>query len=162
MTSLASGSGLSPFLRAFLALVLRVGLGLGLLNMGLFGYMIQKTGRIPRFAPGARMPPSWAPLMYHQSLPQLQIVLGVAILLGFLTIYASVLTALVQLIEPLLQLITLVGMGVPGNQAWATSYAMYSGSSSLLMAVAVAWLAADGLNPLSIDSLVFRAPGQPK
>lgn len=168
-------AGPSPALRSAIAFVLRVSLGLGLLNVGLLTYMANRTGAIPGMRGMGGMPatpvvPGNLGMMdVSQVVPYLQIAIGLALVLGFFTTYAAVAAGLVSLLDPAAMTVSLLASGMPvrGPSMFGMNYFGTWGAEStrLLLVAAVAWMAASGHNPLSIDTLVFgrgaasRPPG---
>src|SRR5438270_9364572 len=102
----------NPRFLYFLAFILRVGLGLSLLNHGLLGYVFQSqmgggVGANPytqMYAQVLGIIPGTEAL--HQALPYAQIAVGLALILGFMTTPAAVAAATLILFTPLMQTIS--------------------------------------------------------
>jgi uncharacterized membrane protein YphA (DoxX/SURF4 family) len=131
--------------RSLAVLLLRCGLGVNLLNSGLIGYMIMRNG-----APGSTT----------YLVPYVQIFLGIALILGLFTTVAAVGAGLLMIVQPLIQTITMLSGGFPGNpfgrgpaafQWFAESMTL----GNLLVATAVLWLSARARNPWSLDNVIF-------
>jgi hypothetical protein len=148
-----------------IALLLRVSLGLGLLNLGLVGYLSSRFGGgVGRGMGGMRgfggIPgmASAAPLEALQFVPIVQIAVGLALVFGFFTTYAALAAGLVAILEPAMTTIMILGSGtMAGPQGM---FNLYFGSAwgvdsvRLLLIAAIAWLSSSGINPFSIDALV--------
>jgi hypothetical protein len=169
-----NGPSPAPFARpgptpwGFIAFLFRGTLGLGLLNAGLFSYQALKVGAAPWNVlgrnPYMRMTTYGGAAMYYHSLPYVQIVLGLALVLGFMTTYAAVGTGLVLLFDSMIQSVMLVAVGLPGNQGMmgglAANNVLMSGlATAVLLTAGLIWLSASGCNPWSLDALVFGRGG---
>jgi uncharacterized membrane protein YphA (DoxX/SURF4 family) len=157
----------SPRFLYFLAFILRVGLGLSLLNHGLLGYIFQSqmgggVGGNPytqAYAQMLNIGPGTEP--FHQVLPYAQIAVGMALILGFMTTPAAVAAGIVILLTPLMQTIALLLNGAMVNRNMMMGMSMQSvmtsgEMSSLLLAAIVVWLSPVRTNPWSLDGLMFR------
>src|SRR6478609_643038 len=89
-----------PRVRALVALMLRVGLGLSLLNRGMTRYMIQKRNTSNGSPFGSTMFAPDLSLFYHY-LATAEMAIALALILGFFTAAAAVLTAMVTLLTPM-------------------------------------------------------------
>src|SRR3954447_2205803 len=100
-------------IRVMVALLLRFGIGISLLNTGLIGYM---NVRVP--GAGMSMPVPSAgftgldPLM--SAIPYLAIGLGLALILGFLTTPTSVAAGFFGLLMPLMTTVAIISNGAGG------------------------------------------------
>src|SRR5262245_30067472 len=86
-----------PRVRSLVALILRTGLGLQLLNSGLTGFLYVNMGRNLRPGMGGafeRFGISPGSEEMFRAVPYVQIVIGLALLLGFMTTLAATLAAL--------------------------------------------------------------------
>src|SRR4051794_3494630 len=93
-------AGPSPWVRWMVAVLLRVGLGVTLLNGGLLGYLTTKRG-------GTAYGVAWSTLLGPAAVagvlendllvPFVQIAVGLALILGFFTLAAAVLAGLLIL-----------------------------------------------------------------
>ena len=160
-----------------ISLMFRMALALSLLNTGLTTYLFQKSGMMT----GRGMPYSYNPMAalmgasmggglpgaesYMQILGPLQIVIGVALALGFLTTWTATIAGFLMLLLPMAQTVLLIATGLPSDpnsmamMAIASSGNAINGVSAanLCMAAVVIWLAAAGRNPLSLDALLFKS-----
>ena len=159
-----------------IALMFRMGLAVSLLNTGLTTYLFQKSGMMMRRG----MPYNYNPIAammgtgmggglpgaesYLQALAPLQIVIGVALAIGFLTTWTATIAGFLMLLLPMAQTVLLVATGLPSDpnmmmMAFASSGNAINGvnPASLCMAAVVIWLAATGKNPLSLDGLLFKS-----
>jgi uncharacterized membrane protein YphA (DoxX/SURF4 family) len=149
--------------RALVALLLRVGLGLTLLKRGVVEYLSLSSSISPgMFA--TRMPIPIDMELYFRYLAYVEMALGLALSLGFFTTGATVLAACLQLITPLVQ--TVVTMSTQFVQARGMNVSavlgLYegSGASNLLLVAAVLWFSPVASNPFSLDRLIF-VPREP-
>ena len=154
-----------------IALMFRMALALSLLNTGLLRYTIQKTGlpsQMSRYFPGMIMNPMGmgdgqipGAEEYMQFLAPIQIMIGVAIALGFFTATFATAAGFMTLIPAMAQNVLLLVSGLPSDpnalivMAMGTSHEVNLGN--LLLAAAVMYLAANGKNPLSIDAMLFKS-----
>jgi hypothetical protein len=145
------------------AVLLRLGLGVSLLNGGLLGYQAAQRGGVSTASSLASTtllgPAAVAGVLENDLLmPICQIALGLALILGFFTVAASVLAGLVVLAGPIFQFLAILSSNATNNsneqlamQALATS-----GSINLLLLVAlVLWLTPPTGTPWSLDYLIF-------
>jgi uncharacterized membrane protein YphA (DoxX/SURF4 family) len=155
-------------IRVLVALLLRFGIGISLLNIGLMGYM---NVRVPGAGMGLSIPgggfPGLDPLM--SAIPYLAIGLGLALILGFLTTPTSVAAAFFGLLTPLMTTVAIIsngmagvgGMGTPGRfggdpfQFMTMLLGMSSYLPSLIPQIALIWLSPLENHPYSIDALIF-------
>jgi hypothetical protein len=141
-----TGSDDRPWIRLLVVLLLRVGLGINLLNAGLLAY--------------TRMRPGTLGASYAFLLPYFQISAGLALLLGIYTTTAAILAGILVLIPPLLQTIALLSGGYPpfARAPLAAQALVESGmASNLLLVTAVLWFSETGRNAWSLDGLLFGA-----
>ena len=131
----------------FLALFLRVGLGLGLLNSGLVGFHIQQAGGGSPFLQMFGAIPGGDPIF--QFIPYLQMIVGLALVLGFFTTVAAVAAAVLSLIQPFSQTVGLLAGGMVAmrqgpfrfDPSMASLFSI-GGTSTLLLNAVVLWLSA--------------------
>ncbi len=159
------------------SLMFRMALAISLINTGLTTYLFQKSGMMT----GRGMPFSYNPMAammgasmggglagaesYMQVLAPLQVVIGVALAIGFLTTWTATIAGFLMLSLPLAQTVLLIATGLPSDpnsmafMAIASSGNAISGvnTATLCMAAVVIWLAAAGKNPLSLDGLLFKS-----
>ena len=149
-------------IRCWVALLLRVGIGLSLLSMGLASYFGMQGGRA-----GGNMwgqGPSMSMLdPFLSGLPYLAIGLGLALILGFLTTAAAIGAGFFSLILPLFAVIQIIGSGGygginPGGR-WGNDqfFSMMLSMSlpNLLPHAAMIWLSPLENHPYSVDALIF-------
>jgi len=159
-------------IRRWAAFLLRMGIGLGLFNTGLAGYMAVAVPRgmgpgMPTLGPG--MPTFGGFLPIFGPMPYIEIALGMALILGFLTTASSIAAGLQLLLMPCMLTIQLAtsgasspGMMMPGR-GWGIPNAgmlmmMEAGMLSLpglLTHAALIWLSPLANHPYSIDALIF-------
>jgi uncharacterized membrane protein YphA (DoxX/SURF4 family) len=156
-------------IRVLVALLLRFGIGISLLNIGLMGYM---NVRVPGGGVGMAVPSAGFtgldPLM--AAIPYLAIGLGLALILGFLTTPTSVAAGFFGLLTPLMTTVSIVSNGMAGMGAaggWPGRFGgdpfgymtMVMGMSmylpSLIPQIALIWLSPLENHPYSIDALIF-------
>ena len=158
-----------------IALMFRMALSLNLIIQGLTTYLFQKSGMMS--SPGT--PYNYNPMAasmganmgggvpgvesYLQFLAPVQVVLGVALALGFLTTWTATIAGFLMLLHPTTQAVILIATGVPSDpntiamMAQASSGGAINDAASLCVAAVVIWLAAAGKNPLSLDGLLFKS-----
>jgi uncharacterized membrane protein YphA (DoxX/SURF4 family) len=146
-----------PRIRHLIVLLLRSGLGMSLLNSGLFGYLGMGRGGVALVG-GLRMPVTPDPAF--AILPVVEIGLGMALLLGLFTTTAALVAGFLFLLAPLLQLILVLGSGFQGNPNSVAFLSLQDilaagTTSNLLLVAAIMWLSPVGTNPWSLDSLLF-------
>ncbi len=152
-----------PWVRAMVAVLLRIGLGVSLLNGGLLGYL-----RAQREAGGSASSLAWTTLLGPAAVagllendllvPIVQIALGLALVLGFFTQVCTVLAGFLILSGPIFQVIALLSSASPisGNEQLAVQTLVSAGSMNLLLLVAVVlWLTPATGTPWSLDYLIF-------
>jgi uncharacterized membrane protein YphA (DoxX/SURF4 family) len=152
-----------PRVRSLIALILRLGLGLQVLNAGLTGYLHMTMPMGPgRFGNSSFIRLGVYPGSegIYQFVPYAQIVVGLALMLGFLTAAAAAAAGAVILFPSLAQafILTTSGMNIdpfmPQNAA--TQIALNSaGATNLLLVAAVLWFSTVGGNAWSLDGLMF-------
>src|SRR3954453_22999699 len=140
-------TGPRPWVRRVVALILRVGLGVCLLNGGLLGYLTAQRGGAS--ASGLVWSPllgpsSVASVLEHDLLvPFVQIALGLALILGFFTVASAVLSGFLVISGPIFQFLAVLSqVGQPGNPPLELQALMVTtGSVNLLLLVAaVLWI----------------------
>src|SRR5438874_1241336 len=104
LPELAPGPG--PWVRCMIAVMLRIGLGVSLMNGGLLGYL-----RAERGGPGGAYNLAWTTLLGPAAVatvlendllvPVVQIALGLALILGFFTVVSSVLAGFLIISGPI-------------------------------------------------------------
>jgi uncharacterized membrane protein YphA (DoxX/SURF4 family) len=147
-----------PRVRALVALVLRVGLGLTLLKRGVVDHLSLNGATSPGFLP-TRAPISIDLELSFHYLAYAEMALGLALILGFFTTVAAVLAAFLQLGTPLLQ--TIITLSAHFVQARGMNVSVVLGlyeasaTSNLLMVAAVLWFSPVTSNPWSLDQLIF-------
>jgi hypothetical protein len=145
------------------AVQLRIGLGVSLLNGGLIGYL-----RAEREMGGSAFSLAWTTLLGPAAVagllendllvPIFQIALGLALVLGFFTQVCTVLAGFLILSGPIFQVIALLSSTSPisGNEQLAVQTLVSAGSMNLLLLVAVVlWLTPATGTPWSLDYLIF-------
>lgn len=148
-----------PKLLGLIALILRATLGFGLLSEGLANYFMR--GR------GGMTPMGNLPFGVQQFVPVVQICIGLALVLGFLSVIAAVGSAVLGLLLSAYGLFqAYVGMVTTGNPGMFLGNSPFLGSMPSLLGlntsmlalhqVAVIFLANATINRYSIDALVFR------
>jgi hypothetical protein len=151
------------------ALILRVGLGVCLLNGGLLGYLTAQRGGAS--ASGLVWstllgPSSVASVLEHDMLvPYVQIALGLALILGFFTVVSAVLAGFLVLSGPIFQFLAILShSGQSGNAALEMQAMMVTtGSINLLLLIAaVLWLTPIEGTPWSLDAVIFARPRPPR
>ena len=145
-------------LRRWIAMLLRLSIGLGLLNSGLTGYMSKGANGFQNMT-GSGLEPLMA------ALPYFSIALGLALILGFLTKVTSIASGFFTLVSPLLvtvQIMTaaMTGMGQFQNQGWGNNnpfmaMLVMNAAPSLIAQSLLIWLAPLENHPISIDTLIF-------
>jgi uncharacterized membrane protein YphA (DoxX/SURF4 family) len=161
-------------IRVMVALLLRFGIGISLLNVGLMGYL---NVRIPGAGMGLAIPgggfPGLDPLI--SAIPYLSIGLGLALILGFLTTPTSVAAAFFGLLTPLMTTVAIISNGMSGVGGMSTPgrfggdpfqfMTMLLGMSgylpSMIPQIALIWLSPLENHPYSIDALIFGRGASP-
>lgn len=140
-------AGPSPYevrVRKLAILLLRVGLGMHLLNLGLSSYVL-RSGALAN--------------SQVQLLPYLQVALGVALILGVFTTAAAVGAGFLVLLQPLAQTLIMLAGGLnPAVRPPLSVRMLYEaggGTGNLLIAAVVLWFSPPGRNAWSIDGLIF-------
>ena len=152
---------LNPRFHYFVAFFLRVGLGLSLLNAGLMGYVLSRNGGgMNPFTQSMSVIPGTEPLF--DLVPYLQIVVGLALILGFFTTVAAAAAGMLTLLHPLAQTVALLaGGGIsarPGMFRFDPSFISLlalGNAPTFLLTAAVLWLSSVRNNPWSLDGLMF-------
>lgn len=157
------GGGPGPRMRSLVTLLLRIGLGVLLLNSGVTGFYAQRLGRSmggPWGSPFSQ--PAGNPGLEgaYALLPYLEITTALALFLGFFTVVAAVVAAFLTLAPQLLQAVVLLSLGLLANLNRPEAVILQTiGRSAiglnLLMAVALIWLASSGDDGWSLDALMF-------
>jgi uncharacterized membrane protein YphA (DoxX/SURF4 family) len=172
----AASDRLDARARGYVAVLLRLALGMSILNAGILGFLALHAGVTPGMfrTPYARMnmmtrpgpPATGMPGVdeFSRHVCYVQIVVGVALVLGFFTTYAAVAAGLLLLIEPVWETISLLAFGFPGDQMAMMRLAMGGTFASgnvptYFLVAAVVWLSASGTNPASLDAWVFHRRG---
>jgi uncharacterized membrane protein YphA (DoxX/SURF4 family) len=154
-----------------IALVLRLTLGLGLLDDGVSGYIVSNVGgggfnpynpvtygRVAPRPPWAVPVPGWDE--FSRALPYVEIVVGVAIVLGFFTTYTASVAALMPVLVRSLKVVYLLlaGTSDPNLVNSLLPFGWYEQGAlpNLVVAVAVVWLSSSGDDRLSLDALIWR------
>ncbi len=130
--------------RNLVVLLLRAGLGINLLNAGLLGYMSASAVN--------------ATDGFQLTLVYLQIFIGLALILGIFTLYATILAGIFIVTQPLMPTILMFlsgGMDPAARGAFAALNAMGPSVSNLLIAAAVLWFSPTVRNPWSLDALIL-------
>jgi uncharacterized membrane protein YphA (DoxX/SURF4 family) len=153
----------SPRLRSLIALVLRLGLGLQVFNAGLIGYVQQGAPGGPgRFGMNSLVRlgiyPGSEPVA--QFVPYVQIVVGLALMVGFLTAVAAVAAAFLALFPSIAEAFILSTSGLnldPFQRQNAETMAAMNGAmaANLLLIAAVLWFSHASGNAWSLDGLMF-------
>src|SRR3954468_15730547 len=114
------GCGPVPWVRKMIAVLLRVGLGVCLLNGGLLGYIAARRGGNSATSlvwSTLLGPSSVASVLEHDLLvPFVQMALGLALILGFFTVASAVLSGFLVVSGPIFQFLAILSqVGQPGN-----------------------------------------------
>src|SRR3954471_5218765 len=151
-----------PWVRKLIAVLLRVGLGVCLLNGGLLGYIAARRGgnSASSLVWSTLLGPSAvASVLEHDLLvPFVQIALGLALILGFFTVASAVLSGFLVVSGPIFQFLAILSqVGQPGNASLELQALMVTtGSVNLLLLVAaVLWITPVEGTPWSLDVLIF-------
>src|SRR4051794_10049080 len=162
-------TGPRPWVRRIVALILRVGLGVCLLNGGLLGYLTAQRGGAS--ASGLVWstllgPSAVASVLQHDMLvPYVQIALGLALILGFFTVPSAILAGFLVLSGPIFQFLAILSSSGQSGNATLEMQALIvtTGSINLLLLIAaVLWLTPIEGNPWSLDALIFARPRPPQ
>jgi uncharacterized membrane protein YphA (DoxX/SURF4 family) len=149
-----------PQIRHLIVFLLRAGLGMSLLNAGLFGYLGRGRGGVAVLG-GLPIPAPSEPV--SELLPIAQIALGLALIFGLFTTVAALAAGLLFLLAPAVQMAVVLGTGFLGNpNSYAALHEMLGSgpTNGLLLVAAILWLSPVGSNPWSLDRLLFaRLPG---
>jgi hypothetical protein len=144
-----------------IAVLLRVGLGVSLLNGGLIGYLTARRGgsTASGLAWSTLLGPAAVAGVLENDLlvPLVQITVGLALILGFFTVVAAVVAGFLVLSGPIFQFLAILSSSRPtGNQDLAMQALVTTGSINLLLLVsAVLWLTPIEGTPWSLDALIF-------
>ena len=152
--------GPPPWVRWMVALLLRMGLGVSLLNGGLLGFLSARRGGRPPALPGPpcsdRRP--WRARFENDLLvPFVQIAIGLALILGFFTVIAAVLAGFLIVSGPIFQFLAILSnSGTTVSADLPMQVLVTTGSINLLLLVAaVLWLTPMEGTPWSLDALIF-------
>jgi hypothetical protein len=141
--------------------LLRLGLGVSLLNGGLMGYQVAQHGTSPSTLAWSALlgPGAVASALEHDLLvPIVQIAVGLALILGFFTVIATVAAGLLVLSAPIFQFLAILSSNNAGGtgEQLAMQALVTTGSINLLLLVAaVLWLTPPEGTPWSLDYLIF-------
>ena len=160
-----SGIEPDPRTRHLIALLLRAGLGMNLLNSGLLSYLGSRSG----FGALAGLPTVMPIDPITQGLALIQIVIGLALVLGLFTTIAALVSGLIVLFAPMGQMLLLLTGGFGGSPFANPRYGLPDMSltgttNQLLLVAAILWLSSPESNPWSLDRLFFaprRRPVEP-
>jgi hypothetical protein len=134
----------SDLKRSLVVVLLRTGLGVHLLNAGLVGYVSSRNGALSG---------------NNLFLPQAQICLGLALVMGLFTTAAAVAAGLLAAVHPLLRTALAIGEGLNGGMPGApqveTLLNATETTTQLLLAAAVIWLSGPHVNRWSLDAALF-------
>ena len=150
--------------RRWVALFLRFGIGLSLLNLGLSGYFGMGSS-----GPGGNPFGGGNGFGVFDSLfsglPYLAIALGLALILGFLTMPTAIITSFFSLLVPLFQLVQIISAGVAGGpnpggfgRGGFDSFLIVMMPLTFLSMIPLAaliWLSPLENHPYSVDALIF-------
>jgi hypothetical protein len=151
-------------IRCWVALFLRIGVGLSLLAIGLAGYFGQRS---PMMGAGA-----WGQGLgfggldpFFSALPYLAIALGLALVLGFLTTASAIGAAFFSLMMPAFVIVQIVSVGASGGAGmmrgggWGNDpfivMMMAMSLPNLIPMAALIWLSPLENHPYSVDALIF-------
>jgi uncharacterized membrane protein YphA (DoxX/SURF4 family) len=142
------------------ALLLRMGLGVSLLNGGLLGFLSARRGGAASSLAWSTMlgPAAVASVLQNDLLvPVVQIAIGLALILGFLTLIAAVLAGFLIVSGPIFQFLAILSnSGSPSSPELPMQVLVSTGSINLLLLVAaVLWLTPVEGTPWSLDALIF-------
>lgn len=149
--------------RSLIVLILRLGLGVQLLNSGVAGFYVSQlaTNAGPSWGRGYPRTGIYPGTeSAYQFLPYLEIVTALAVLLGFFTVVAAAAAAFQSLAPALFQSVVLLGSGLSTNpngydMLFVQSLAHGTMIMNITVAAAVIWLAASGGDGWSLDALMF-------
>jgi hypothetical protein len=150
-------------IRIWVALLLRLGLGLSLLSTGLSGYFGLRAGGGMAGGPWGGGPSLSMLDPFMSGLPYLAIGLGLALILGFLTTASAIGAGLYGLVLPIFAIIQTVTMGATGGFNVGGRFGnvqffemmMATSLPNLLTNAAMIWLSPLENNPYSVDALIF-------
>jgi uncharacterized membrane protein YphA (DoxX/SURF4 family) len=148
--------------RCWVALFLRIGVGLSLLSIGLAGYFGQRGATMgagawgQNFGMGGLDP-------FFSAIPYLAIGLGLALILGFLTTASAIGAAFFSLLMPAFAIVQIVSMGASGGMmrggGWGNDpflvMMMAMSLPNMIPMAALIWLSPLENHPHSIDALIF-------
>lgn len=144
-------------IRVWVTLLLRLGIGLSLLGSGLAGYF----GATAALGPAGR---SSVPMLdpFLSGLPYLAIVIGLALILGFLTTASAIAAGFFALIPLAFSMVQFAISGGAGTSnfagRWGIDYLTtmgLTGVSNLLTNATLIWLSPLENNPFSVDAMIF-------
>jgi len=156
--------GPTPAARVTIALIFRLTLGLALLDAGITGYLKAGTARNGT-TPAATGPRTIGTATdwwdgYARILPYVEVVVGVAVTIGFFTTAAATVAALWPVFLRTIKIVYALSVVpiAPTAAAQLTPAELFGPEalSTLLLAIAVIWTSSSGVNPLSIDALLKR------
>jgi hypothetical protein len=149
-----------PWVRQMIAVLLRLGLGITLLDGGLLGYVMARRG-------GQASGLGWTTLLGPAAVagvlendllvPFVQIAIGLALILGFFTVVSAILAGFLILSGPIFQFLAILSSSGPAtNSALMMQALVTTGSINLLLLVAaVLWLTPIEGTSWSLDALIF-------
>jgi hypothetical protein len=160
-----------PWVRRMVAVLLRIGLGVSLLNGGLIGYLSARHGGTPasRLAWTTMLGPAAVASALENDLlvPFVQIAIGLALILGFFTVASAVVAGFLIVSGPIFQFLAILSSN-ESNPMESSNLVMQTLVSTgsinlLLLAAAVLWLTPVEGTPWSLDALIFahRRHGPP-
>lgn len=150
---------------ALIALILRCGLGVQLMTVGVGGFLYNASRQYTNPSVTQEMGNAlgYFPGLEATSLvvPYIQIVVGLALVLGFLTAYAAAVAVFLTLFPVVAQVMSVLVTGLQPhqgrNQEFFLSGALSGGTAAkLLLASAAVWFAPATVNVWSLDVLMFR------
>jgi hypothetical protein len=159
-------AGPRPWVRDMIAVQLRIGLGVCLLNGGLLGYLSARQGTSSSALAWSTLlgPAAVAGVLENDLLiPFIQIGLGLALIVGFFTVISAIIAGFLILSAPIFQFLAILSSsnsaGNPGNMVGANlpmQVLVSTGSINLLLLVAsVLWLTPFEGTSWSLDALIF-------
>jgi uncharacterized membrane protein YphA (DoxX/SURF4 family) len=142
------------------AVLLRLGLGINLLNGGLIGYLAVRQGVTASGVSWSTIlgPAAVAGALHNDLLvPVFQIAIGLALVLGFFTPIAAVLAGILVLAGPVFHFLAILSTSsLSSRSALSTQVMVSTGSmNQLLLVAAVLWLTPIDGTPWSLDYVIF-------
>jgi hypothetical protein len=150
-----------PWARATVALLLRLGLGVSLLNGGLIGYLAARRGGTAYGVAWSTLlgPAAVAGILENDILvPFCQIAIGLALVLGFFTVIATVLAGLLIVSGPIFQFLAILSNSsatLSGNEMVTQVFVSTGSINLLLLVAALLWLTPMEGTSWSLDALIF-------